>query len=85
VILEGVPHAVLQAVAGALQLDDAERDHLFDLDRAQGPLKHRRPSETPGVTGSSRRTAANVRRHHHTRCLDMYKAVRVPGPNPHRR
>ena len=31
--LSGVSDSVLEAVAGALQLDDAERDHLFDLAR----------------------------------------------------
>ena len=31
--LAGVSDAVLEAVARALQLDDAEREHLFDLAR----------------------------------------------------
>jgi transcriptional regulator with XRE-family HTH domain len=42
--LAGVSDGVLQAVAGALRLDEAERAHLFDLarasrDRASGPAR----------------------------------------------
>ncbi|MEQ6898336.1 helix-turn-helix transcriptional regulator [Microbacterium sp. KR10-403] len=44
----GVSDSVLDAVARALQLDDAEREHLFDLARvAHGgaePVKRRKPS-----------------------------------------
>jgi transcriptional regulator with XRE-family HTH domain len=46
--LAGASDAVLEGVARALQLDDAERDHLFDLARAS---EHRRSRE-PGVTAS---------------------------------
>ena len=35
--LSGVSEGVLEALAGALQLDDAERAHLFDLARAAQP------------------------------------------------
>src|SRR5580658_8418037 len=35
--LAGASDAVLAGVARALQLDDAERDHLFDLARASQP------------------------------------------------
>jgi transcriptional regulator with XRE-family HTH domain len=35
--LSGVSESVLEALARALQLDDAERAHLFDLARAAGP------------------------------------------------
>ncbi|HKU12675.1 MAG TPA: helix-turn-helix transcriptional regulator [Sinomonas sp.] len=46
--LAGVSDGILDAIARALQLDDAEREHLFDLARiAQGsadPLRRRRPS-----------------------------------------
>jgi transcriptional regulator with XRE-family HTH domain len=35
--LTGVSESVLEALARALQLDDAERAHLFDLARAAGP------------------------------------------------
>src|SRR5579862_2600049 len=34
----GVSDAVLEALSRALQLDDAERAHLFDLVRAQQPV-----------------------------------------------
>jgi transcriptional regulator with XRE-family HTH domain len=42
----GVSDGVLEALAGALQLDDAERAHLFDLARAASPVapKRRRPA-----------------------------------------
>ncbi len=47
--LSGVSDTVLDAVAGALQLDDVERAHLFDLARAA------RPGPRPaGVRPSSR-------------------------------
>ena len=35
--MNGVSESVLEALAGALQLDDAERAHLFDLARAAHP------------------------------------------------
>lgn len=38
----GVSDTVLEALADALQLDDAERAHLFDLARAASPLPTRR-------------------------------------------
>lgn len=45
--LAGVSDAVLEAVARALQLDDAEREHLFDLARAANgaaqPVRKRKP------------------------------------------
>jgi transcriptional regulator with XRE-family HTH domain len=52
--LSGVSEGVLEALARALQLDEAERAHLFDLARAAGPMaKPRRPSAPrqirPGV------------------------------------
>jgi hypothetical protein len=40
--LSGVSDMVLEALARALQLDDAERAHLFDLARAAGPGAPRR-------------------------------------------
>lgn len=42
--LSGASECVLDALARALQLDEAERDHLFALARAAGPGSHRRPS-----------------------------------------
>lgn len=45
--LVGVSDAVLEAVARALRLDDAEREHLFDLARAANgaarPVRRRKP------------------------------------------
>jgi transcriptional regulator with XRE-family HTH domain len=44
--VSGVSESVLEALAGALQLDDAERAHLFDLARAANPAaapRRRRP------------------------------------------
>jgi transcriptional regulator with XRE-family HTH domain len=51
--LAGASDAVLEGVARALQLDDAERAHLFDLARAseRQPARLRRSRE-PGVTAS---------------------------------
>jgi transcriptional regulator with XRE-family HTH domain len=54
--LAGVSDTVLDAIAGALQLDEAERAHLFDLARAAnaapgGPRTRRRadrPQVRPG-------------------------------------
>lgn len=47
--LAGVSDAVLEAVARALQLDDAEREHLFDLYRAANdaaqPVRKRKPKK----------------------------------------
>ncbi|BCJ37086.1 transcriptional regulator [Actinocatenispora thailandica] len=40
--LAGASDAVLDSVANALQLDEAEREHLFALARTAGPATHRR-------------------------------------------
>ncbi|WP_020576292.1 helix-turn-helix transcriptional regulator [Actinopolymorpha alba] len=45
--LSGVSEAVLEAVAGALQLDEAERAHLFDLARAANTTQRTRRRSTP--------------------------------------
>jgi transcriptional regulator with XRE-family HTH domain len=45
--LNGVSESVLEALARALQLDDAERAHLFDLARAAGPMATRRRRTAP--------------------------------------
>ena len=58
--LTGASDSVLDGVARALQLDEAERDHLFDLARAAGPAparaaraaraaRRRKAAVTPGV------------------------------------
>lgn len=41
--LAGVSESVLDAIASALRLDDAERDHLFHLARTANPAAVRRP------------------------------------------
>jgi transcriptional regulator with XRE-family HTH domain len=45
--LRGVSESVLEALARGLQLDEAERAHLFDLARAAGPMPRprRRPAQ----------------------------------------
>src|SRR3954467_10461267 len=40
--VSGVSELVLEALARALQLDDAERTHLFDLARAANPVAPKR-------------------------------------------
>jgi transcriptional regulator with XRE-family HTH domain len=45
--LSGVSEGVLDALARALQLDDAERAHLFDLARAAGPMAKRPRRSAP--------------------------------------
>ncbi|GAB89800.1 putative MmyB family DNA-binding protein [Gordonia rhizosphera NBRC 16068] len=48
--LAGASDAVLEGVASALQLDDAERAHLFDLARAAQTHPSRRRAKATGVT-----------------------------------
>jgi transcriptional regulator with XRE-family HTH domain len=52
--LAGVSDEVLDALAGALQLDDAERAHLYDLARAaaERPTRSRRRPQTDTVPAS---------------------------------
>jgi transcriptional regulator with XRE-family HTH domain len=45
--LKGVSESVLEALARGLQLDDAERAHLFDLARAAGPAARPRRRAAP--------------------------------------
>jgi len=53
--LRGASESVLDAVARALQLDEAERAHLFDLARAAGPGKPSRRSAPKQVRLSVQR------------------------------
>jgi transcriptional regulator with XRE-family HTH domain len=53
--LSGASESVLDAVARALQLDEAERAHLFDLARAAGPGRARRRSAPKQVRPSVQR------------------------------
>lgn len=53
--LAGASESVLHAIAGALHLDDAEREHLFDLARAAGTSsqhRRRRPARNATVRPS---------------------------------
>ena len=54
--VSGVSELVLGALARALQLDDAERTHLFDLARAASPVApaRARPARTRGRPGKVR-------------------------------
>src|SRR3954452_14134946 len=45
--LTGVSEMVLEALVRALQLDDAERTHLYNLARAAGPLTRARRRRSP--------------------------------------
>jgi transcriptional regulator with XRE-family HTH domain len=45
--LRGASEAVLEAIARALQMDEAERAHLFDLARAAGPAPRTRRRSAP--------------------------------------
>lgn len=47
--LAGASDSVLDAVASTLQLDEAEREYLHDLARAQGTGRTRRPAAAPTV------------------------------------
>jgi len=51
--IAGASETVLHALAQALQLDEAEREHLFDLARAAGPAPAR-SRRTRGTTASVR-------------------------------
>lgn len=53
--LAGASEQVLEALADALQLDEAERSHLFDLARAATPSGRR-----PRAAGRHRRPAAGA-------------------------
>ena len=49
--LAGVSDSVLDALARALQLDEAERAHLVDLARAAGPAARARRRPPPSRSG----------------------------------
>lgn len=49
--INGVSESVLEALARALQLDDAERGHLFDLARAAQPMAVRARRRQPKQRG----------------------------------
>ena len=49
--LAGVSESVLDALGRALQLSEAEREHLLDLARAAGPARRARRRPRPGRCG----------------------------------
>jgi transcriptional regulator with XRE-family HTH domain len=58
--IDGVSDDVLDAVARALRLDDAERLHLFNLARAAKPQRANRPRRNPpGLHASVRRVGGD--------------------------
>ncbi len=57
--LAGASPEVLDAVARALQLDDAEHEHLLDLARSIGP-RPRRTGSTPPSLSAPRQAALNI-------------------------
>ena len=72
----GVSDSVLDALADALRLDDAERAHLFDLARAAGPLAARRRRRASRATGPA--GGAAHRRLHRLACDGQQHARRLP-------
>ena len=52
--MSGVSESVLEALARALQLDDAERAHLFDLARAAQPARRRARRRRRQASASAR-------------------------------
>lgn len=53
--LAGVSDSVLEAIARALKLNEAERDHLFNLARAAGPATRARRQPAQGIHPSVQR------------------------------
>ena len=94
--MSGASEGVLEALARALQLDDAERAHLFDLARAAQPSAappRRRQAKQPHPAGHPvdprrhhrRRRVRRQRpprhpRHQRARPRAVLRAVRRPGP-----
>ena len=60
--LAGASESVLDALASALQLDEAERDHLYALARESGTGTRRRTRRTPGDRSTG--APAGARCHH---------------------
>ena len=75
--LSGVSESVLEALARGLQLDEAERAHLFDLARAAGP--------TVAPAPPSRHAARPAERAAHPRRDDPRAGARAERPPGHPR
>ena len=63
--LAGVSESVLEAVARALRLDDAEQQHLFDLARSAEALTSRRPRRPKPAAGPRPEVTSIPGRHDH--------------------
>ena len=77
--LSGVSDSVLEAVGRALHLDEAERAHLFDLARAQGPApqaSHAPPAADPP------RGAGHPGRVHRWPCVRPQRPAGCVGHQP---
>ncbi|MEV0615635.1 helix-turn-helix transcriptional regulator [Nonomuraea sp. NPDC050404] len=97
--ITGVSTDVLNAVARALQLDDAERAHLFDLARAAGtgpsprrPVRKVRPglqrmldamTDAPAIIRNGRMDLLAANRLGHAMYWPVYRS-RIPAPAPAR-
>ena len=80
--MSGVSQNVLEALARALELDDAERAHLFDLARAAQPAVA--ASSTPGQATRPARGSVDPRHDHRRRRVRRQPASRHPGRQPAR-
>ena len=77
--LSGVSESVLEALARALQLDEAERAHLFDLARAAQPATPARRRPSKGTDPAER--AAHARRDHRSAGGRAERPPGHPGTN----
>jgi transcriptional regulator with XRE-family HTH domain len=57
--IRGASESVLNSIARALQLDDVERQHLFDLARTTAGVRNRRPRK-PSLRASVQRVLDNL-------------------------
>ena len=82
----GVSEAVLEGISRALQLDDAEHAHLYDLVRAANAGAHPATTQRTGqaAAGAARRAAA-ARRHARRAGLRAERPARHPRHEPARR
>ena len=76
--MNGVSGSVLDALARALQLDEAEHAHLFDLARSAAPAAAR-PRRRQTKTTCPPRSPVDARRHHRRRSLRGRHSPRHPG------
>ena len=77
--MSGVSESVLDALARALQLDDAERAHLFDLARAAQPTA-RAAASAPGQAAHPARGPVDARRDHRRRRVRAATSASTSSP-----